>query len=138
MIDTKNFQPLNVEENGNKKRGVGKGVLTIICSKNGKRLLISKELEEILELTHTVKLGFIGKNLVLGKHLPGDSNVFSLKRQGKKQVIYSAEAIRVIAQMQNISFEKKVSHTWYFPKVDEYENSPVAIFEPEGGDNCEA
>ena len=82
MIDTKNFQPLNLEETGNKKHGGRKGVLTLICSKkNGKRLMISKELAETLGLTDTVKIGFIGNKLVLGKHLPGDSNEFSLKKQ---------------------------------------------------------
>ena len=137
MIDTKNFQPLNVEETGNKKHGGRKGVLTLICSKNGNRLMISKELAETLDLADTVKIGFIGENLVLGKHLPGDSNEFSLKKQGKKLIVYSAEAVRLIAQTQEISFENGVSFTWYKPKVDEYENSPAVIFEPEGGDNRE-
>lgn len=138
MLDTKEFRPLSVEGKGNKKRGEHKGALTMICSKNGKRVMISKELAQTLELADVVKMGFIGKNLVLGKHLPGHSNEFSLKRQGGKGVIYSADVVRVIAQTQKISFKNTISFTWYNPKVDEYENSPVAIFEPEGGDDCEA
>ena len=137
MLDTKNFQPLNVEKNGNKKHGGRKGVLTLICSKNGKRLMISKELAETLDLVDTVKIGFINDQLVLGKQLPGESNLFSLKKQGEKLIIYSAEVVRLIAQTQKLFFENRVSFTWYEPEVDEYENSPVAIFKPEGGDNRE-
>ncbi len=137
MIDTKNFQPLNLEETGNKKHGGRKGVLTLICSKkNGKRLMISKELAETLGLTDTVKIGFIGNKLVLGKHLPGDSNEFSLKKQGKKLVVYSAEVVQKIVKTLDLEFNGKVSKTWYKPLLDEHDNSPVAILEAEGGDNC--
>ena len=136
MIDTKNFQPLNLEETGNKKHGGRKGVLTLICSKkNGKRLMISKELAETLGLTDTVKIGFIGSKLVLGKHLPGDSNEFSLKKQGKKLVVYSAEVVQKIVKTLDLEFNGKVSKTWYKPLLDEHDNSPVAILEAEGGDN---
>lgn len=135
MIDTKNFQPLNVEETGNKKHGGRKGVLTMICSKNGKRLMISKELAETLGLTDTVKIGFISNKLVLGKHLPGDSNEFSLKKQGKKLVVYSAEVVQKIVKTLDLEFNGKVSKTWYKPLLDEHDNSPVAILEAEGGDN---
>ncbi|WP_418539319.1 hypothetical protein [Massilistercora timonensis] len=136
MIDTKNFQPLNLEETGNKKHGGRKGVLTLICSKkNGKRLMISKELAETLGLTDTVKIGFIGNKLVLGKHLPGDSNEFSLKKQGKKLVVYSAEVVQKIVKTLDLEFNGKVSKTWYKPLLDEHDNSPVAILEAEGGDN---
>ncbi len=136
-MDLGKFTPLDVADKEKKKRGGRKGALTIICSKNGNRLMISKELAEILDLTSAVKMGFIDKDLVLGKCLPGNSNEFSLKKQGEKLIVYSAEAVRLIAQTQQISFENCVSFTWYEPLLDDYENSPVAIFKPEGGDNCE-
>ena len=136
MLDTKNFQPLNVDERGNKKHGGRKGVLTLICSKkNGKRLMISKELAETLELTDTVKIGFIGNQLVLGKRLPGDLNEFSLKKQGKKLVVYSAEVVQKIVKILDLELNGKVSKTWYKPLLDEHDNSPVAIFEAEGRGN---
>lgn len=137
MIDTKNFQPLNVEKTGNKKHGGRKGVLTLICSKNGNRLMISKELAETLGLEDAVKLGFISNQLVLGKHLPGESNQFSLKKQGGKLIVYSAEVVQKIVKTLDLEFEGKVSQTWYKPSLDEHDNSPVAIFKPEGGDNRE-
>lgn len=138
MQDLDKFVPLVVEKSY-KKGGGRRGSLTIICSKkNGKRLVLSPELLDMLELKdNVVQLGFIGKALLLGSKLPGTGTNFELKRQGKKAVLYSAEVVRVIAQMQKIPFENHVSFTWYKPKVDEYENSPVVIFEPEGGDNCE-
>ena len=137
MIDTKNFQPLNVEETGNKKHGGRKGVLTMICSKNGKRLMISKELAETLGLTDTVKIGFISNKLVLGKHLPGDSNEFSLKKQGKKLVVYSAEVVHTVAEKQQLDFTDKVAFTWYKPTIDECDGVAVALFNPEVHDDEE-
>lgn len=137
MIDTKNFQPLNVEETGNKKHGGRKGVLSLICSKNGNRLMISKELAETLGLTDTVKIGFIGENLVLGKHLPGDSNEFSLKKQGKKLIVYSAEVVHTVAEKQQLEFTNKVAFTWYKLTIDEYDGVAVALFNPEVHDDEE-
>ncbi len=137
MLDTKNFQPLNVEKNGNKKHGGRKGVLTMICSKNGKRLMISKELAETLGLTDTVKIGFISNKLVLGKHLPGDSNEFSLKKQGKKLVVYSAEVVHTVAEKQQLDFTDKVAFTWYKLTIDEYDGVAVALFNPEVHDDEE-
>lgn len=130
-MEMNNFLPLNVTERC-KTRGNSKGSLTMICSnKNGKRLIISEELAQILELDGSVQIGFVEDNLVLGKHLPGDGNGFLLKRQGKKPVIYSAELVHAIAEKQQIDFANTVSHTWYNPIMDEYENIPVVLFNPE-------
>ena len=97
--------------------------------------MISKELAETLGLTDTVKIGFIGNKLVLGKCLPGDSNEFSLKKQGKKLVVYSAEVVHTVAEKQQLDFTDKVAFTWYKPTIDEYDGIAVAILEAEGGDN---
>lgn len=137
MMDMKNFIPAEkTVTRGGKNRK--KGSMTMICSeKNGKRLMISENLADTLRLKDMVKIGFIGKELLLGITLPGERNEYKLKRQGKKLVIYSSELISLIAECQGINFKDKVSHTWYKAKIDEHEKLPVAIFEPEGGDNCE-
>lgn len=125
------FTPLHVMKKTSKRNG-NRGSLTMICSKNnGKRLMISEELAEVLGLTDTVKIGFIGDSLVLGKHLPGDENEFLLKKQAKKWVIYSAELVRIITEKQQLDFNAKVSHTWYKPIMDEHEGVPVVLFNPE-------
>lgn len=125
------FIPLYVEKTTLRRSG-RKGSLTMICSaKHGKRLMLSEELAETLELSGTVQIGFIGNQLVMGKHLPGNGSEFQLRRQGKKLIIYSAELIHIIAERQQIDFTDTVSHTWYTPIVDEYENIPVALFDPE-------
>lgn len=133
MIDVSKFSAVEVEIS-KRHQGGQKGSLTMICSKeNGKRLMLSEELAETLGLSGTVRIGFIGNQLVLGKKLPGDGNEFSLKEQGKKLIIYSAELVRIIAEKQQIVFGKRVSHTWYKPIVDDYEGTPVVLFNPEVG-----
>ena len=135
MLNLDEFSPLDVA-NGEKKRGGRKGALTMICSeKNGKRLLLSAELVETLDLGegHSLRMGFIGKKLVLAKKLPGEADCFELKKAGKKYAIYSSELVHEISRVQGISFERKVSFTWYSPIVDEIEGEiPVVLFDPEG------
>lgn len=132
-LDT--FLPLDVADKENKKRGGRKGALTMICSeKNGKRLMLSAELVETLDLgdKHIVQMGFDGDKLVIAKKLPGEKNYFELKKSGRKYVIYSAEAVNKITEVQKLSFEKHVSFTWYEPEVDELDGVPVVLFAPEG------
>lgn len=131
MVDMTNFIPADQSvTRGGKSRK--KGSMTIICSaKNGKRLTISENLADILHLKDTVKIGFIGKQLLLGTSLPGEKNEYELKQLGKKFVVYSSELISLIAERQGIDFTNRVSHTWYKPIVDEVENNTIVIFEPE-------
>ena len=121
MINLDKFVPLDVADK-KKKRGGRKGALTMICSeKNGKRLMLSAELVETLDLgeEQSVQMGFIGKKLVLAKTLPGEANRFELKKAGKKYAIYSSDLVHEISIVQEISFERTVSYTWYKPVIDE-------------------
>ena len=138
MFNPDKFTPVSVDNHNAKRKGGGEGALTIINTQNnGKRLMLSEKLVKTLEIEGDKKLqvGFVEKALVLGKKLPGSGSQFELKRLGKKYVIYCAELIRQISNIQGLSFEKGVSYTWYSPSVDEYEGNPIVIFEPEGGEN---
>lgn len=133
-MDFSKFVALNPSKEGNRRY---KGVLTLVSSKkNGKRLMLSTELVETLQLgdEKAVMLGFVDKALVMGARLPGKSYAFPLKKMGRKYVLYSVSVVREISRIQNINFDTKVSHTWYSSKIDEYEGSPIAIFEPEEGE----
>lgn len=134
-MDLHDFVPLDVADKERKKGGGKKGALTMICSKkNGKRLLLSAEVVETLDLgdERIVRMGFKGKKLVMSKKLPGESNYFSLKKSGKKFAIYSAEAVNEISRVQQLLFDDRVSFTWYEPEVDELDGVPVVLFAPEG------
>lgn len=134
MVNMEQFIPADKSvTRGGKNRK--KGSLTIINSaNNGRRLIISEDVVEILKLKETVKIGFIGKQLLLGTTLPGEKNEYELRKQGKKKVVYSAELISLITEYQGINFANAVSHTWYSPSVDEVNDTPVVIFDPEGGE----
>ena len=134
-MDLHDFVPLDVADKEKKKGGGKKSALTMICSKkNGKRLLLSAEVVETLDLgdERIVRMGFKGKKLVMSKKLPGESNYFSLKKSGKKFAIYSAEAVNEISRVQQLLFDDRVSFTWYEPEVDELDGVPVVLFAPEG------
>lgn len=137
MVNMEQFIPADKSvTRGGKNRK--KGSLTIINSaNNGKRLIISEDVVEILKLKETVKIGFIGKQLLLGTTLPGEKNEYELRKQGKKSVVYSAELVGLITEVQGINFADRVSHTWYHPILEEIDDVPAVIFEPEGGEENE-
>ena len=134
MFDKELFQPLNNSDGGNKVGTRKKGLLTLINSrKNGKRLVLSQQLIEMLELPDdNIQLGFMKKVLVLGRKLPKVESSFKLKYQGKKAIIYSTEIVHEITEHQEIDFTSRVSHTWYKPIVEEFEGNPIIMFEVEG------
>ena len=141
MLNLDKFVLLDVADK-EKKRGGRKGALTMICSeKNGKRLMLSAELVETLDLgeEQSVQMGFIGKKLVLAKTLPGEANRFELKKAGKKYAIYSSDLVHEISRVQEISFERTVSFTWYKPVIDETEDGvPVVLFDEGEGESNES
>lgn len=60
------------------------GLLSIIYSKNGTRLSLSKDLNEELNEPTTVQFGLIGSEFIVGEALGEEFTDYSLKKQGAK------------------------------------------------------
>lgn len=138
MTNLANFQPLNVATNSRKRGGGKKGSLTMINSKNGKRLEFSNELIETLDINdNTVQIGFSDTAVIFGTNLPGTDNRFVFRGSENQKIVYCTAAVEEITRVQDIHFDGKTSFTWYKPIVDEYEGRPIVMFEREEGDSDE-
>ncbi len=106
-----------------------KGYCTLVCSsKNGKRLVFSKNLSETLELEDMVKVAFDGKGgLWVGRDLPGITESFHLKDStSEKKVIYRASLIQKIIKELKIDLAEKVSVTFYGLQLENWEGHAIA------------
>lgn len=136
MKAIQNFTPLNVATTSRKRGGGKKGSLTMINSKNGKRLEFSNELIETLDINdNTVQIGFSDNIVIFGTNLPGTDNRFVFRGSEKQKIIYCTAAVEEITRVQDIHFGDGVSFTWYKPIVDEYEGRPIVMFEREEGEH---
>lgn len=127
MIDMKKLSALKTEvkiRDDSKERG--KGVLTIVYSKNGKRIEILEPLVKELQLETTVQFGIIDKGLVIGERLPGIQQVITLKNSGKKKVIYSSDLVREIIKELGLDFNNRVSLTLSGVELQECEGKMIA------------
>lgn len=134
MLKETHFIPLCIKQNNKNYNGKKGGILTAILSKNGKRLMLSPYLAEVLKLDGTVQIGFEDKSILLGKHLSDKCSDFKLKMVGKKKVLYSANAVETIASRLELDFTQGCSYTFYDVKLEEDGEYTIARFSKEADD----
>lgn len=124
-MDLSNIREVKASQN-NRSRKEG-GVMTVIYSqKNGKRIEFKKEFLQELSIENELKVAFDEENLYIGRDLPNISKTFSLKSQGKKAVIYSAQLAEEIIQTLRLKLDGKVSVTLTEFELDECNGVMVA------------
>ena len=75
--------------------GTREGGVTFIYHKNGKRIMFSKRILEMLGNPQRVKFGFVKEYLII---IPSDSEGFLLKKMNKQNVIYNADLIKEVLE----------------------------------------
>ena len=93
------------------KRFGDAGILSVVNSKNGTRLSLSKELYEKIEFPDSVQFGFIENELIVGKTIGDDYTNYDLKSQGAKQIIYCKELISQVTESYSLDFSDRSSIT---------------------------
>ncbi|MCM3116314.1 hypothetical protein M3610_13495 [Neobacillus sp. MER 74] len=126
VIDLNSFS--SSKSNGINSRYVGAGVITIINSeRNGKRIILSKELMEELLEPELVQIAFSSNEIAIGEEIPNNDHHFNVRKNGAKGVIYSAGLIQEITGLFNLDFSNKVSVTFYQVRYFTQGTSKVAI-----------
>lgn len=118
--------------NANKK----KGVFQLVCSKNGKRLVIKKELAEQLKLKDTVQFAYPmepeDQVLLIGDRLPVLGERYSLKVHKNGDLIcYNTALVRAMVERFKLPIEERSSFTFYDLTLDEYDGSVIAHLDME-------
>ena len=108
---TLSFESIRASVTNPVKRFGDAGILSIVNSKNGTRLALSKELYDKLDLPDSVQFGFIENELIVGKTIGDDYTNYDLKSQGAKQIIYCKELIAQVTESYSLDFSNRSSIT---------------------------
>lgn len=126
QVNLADFIPSNCK--GVSKATSTAGVLTIVNSKrNGKRVVLSKELMAELNEPEEVQISYGSDAIAIGADIPSNDNFFTLKTQKAKFVIYSSELVNEITVLYALKFEGNVSQTFYQVQYQGEGTSRVAI-----------
>lgn len=108
-----NIKPINAVQ----KRVTGSsgeaGYITIVYSqKNGKRVLLAKEVVEKLELEDKVFIFAVEDKIAFSKNdISGVGKEFRLKECRGRKVIYCGSLVEELTEKFNLTFENRVCHT---------------------------
>lgn len=140
-VDLNQFSFIETKVN---KKTVGtknKGIATIVNAeaKNcGSRLVISKELEESLNLKGQLQIAIAndGNSIMLGESIDKTKPLYSLRREKKdkassRYVLYGKDIIMELTDKLHLDFSNSVSYTFYDVELVEINDTLVAILKKE-------
>ena len=124
-IDLDSFKP---SESKSIKKGIAEaGVMSIINSKTGKRIIVSNEIMEKLNKPERIVMSFSEDKIAIGEQLPNNYNYINIKVLKSKGVIYSAGIVKEITDLYKLDFSNKTSITFFDVEYVKYEENVVAI-----------
>ena len=124
-IDLDSFKP---SESKSINKGIAEaGVMSIINSKTGKRIIVSNEIMEKLNKPERIVMSFSGDKIAIGEQLPNNDNYINIKVLKSKGVIYSAGIVKEITDLYKLDFSNKTSITFLDVEYVKYEDNVVAI-----------
>ena len=124
-VDLDSFKP---SESKSINKGIAEaGVMSIINSKTGKRIIVSNEIMEKLNKPERVVMSFSEDKIAIGEQLPNNYNYINIKVLKSKGVIYSAGIVKEITDLYKLDFSNKTSITFLDVEYVKYEENVVAI-----------
>lgn len=88
------------------------GVMSVINSKNCKRVVLDSNVIYKLNNPKTISISFSDDSLAIAERLPNNDNLLKLKSIGKKEVIYSSRLVSEITDKYSLDFSNRVSITF--------------------------
>ena len=109
------FSKLELSKSASKSKwNAGPGVLSVINSKsNSKRVSLSKDIMEYLDIEEEIQIGFLDDKIIIGETLSEEDKSHRVRRSKHKGIIYSSELVQEISDRFNLDFEDRVSITFY-------------------------
>ena len=124
-VDLDSFKP---SESKSINKGIAEaGIMSIINSKTGKRIIVSREIMEKLNKPERVVMSFAVDKIAIGEQLPNNDNYINIKVLKSKGVIYSAGIVKEITDLYKLDFSNKTSITFLDVEYVKYEENVVAI-----------
>lgn len=88
------------------------GAMSVINSKNCKRIVLASDVIYKLNNPKTISISFSDDSLAIAERLPNNDNLLKLKSSGKKEVIYSSGLVSEITDKYGLDFSNRVSITF--------------------------
>ena len=124
-VDLDSFKPS--ESKTINKCSAEAGAMSVINSKTGKRIIVSREIMEKLNKPERVVMSFAVDKIAIGEQLPNNDNYINIKVLKSKGVIYSAGIVKEITDLYKLDFSNKTSITFFDVEYVKYEENVVAI-----------
>ncbi|MDC0765259.1 hypothetical protein POF51_31575 [Brevibacillus sp. AG] len=108
--DLSEFTPSVCEQTG---RTVGQsGVMSVVNSKNGVRVALSKELIERLGHPKTIQIGFSDHLIAISENLGDRYTSYTMQKSGPKSIIYRSKLVKQITEKYRLDFSNRTSVTF--------------------------
>lgn len=88
------------------------GAMSVINSKNGRRIVLAKDVMNKLNNAEELSMSFSGNSIAVAERLPNNDNSLKVKRSGNKGVIYSAGLVSEITDKYGLDFRNRTSITF--------------------------
>lgn len=119
---------LDVESECRSRKNSESGVISIVNTPdNGKRISLSKELMNKLEISNSAQIRMSDDCLLIAKQIKGSKKSFVVRKNGNKGAIYAADLIQEISKKFKLDYSTRTTIT--FPKVEyhSYDNGLIAL-----------
>lgn len=88
------------------------GAMSLINSKNGRRISLSKDVMNELNNAEELSISFSDDSIAVAERLPNNDNSLKVNRSGNKGVIYSAGLVSEITDKYGLDFSNRTSITF--------------------------
>lgn len=107
------------------------GVCTIVNSKqNGnKRIVLSSKVLDEIGNPIEVEVGIMPNGIAISSSLPIETNVFQVRKQGAKKVIYSGALVAELTNEFNLDYSTRTSITFNQVRYEKVEGNIVAVIQ---------
>ncbi|WP_342476492.1 hypothetical protein NYE24_19710 [Paenibacillus sp. FSL H7-0350] len=122
-----NFRPVQSKQHGTRASGEP-CVLTVVNTKSsGKRITLSGDLIEKTGSSTAIQIAVNDEGIAIGGELPDNDTYFTLRKIGRKGVVYSTELVDEITALFELDFSERSSISFYDVSYLSVEDTEVAF-----------
>lgn len=105
----------------------GGGDFSIVNNRNGRRIVLSKKVLEILGKPETVQFCYTEREIVFGSLINEQTHSFKINYSGSKGIIYSRELVDEITENFSLDFSKRTMYTFSKAKLKTIDDKLLAM-----------
>ncbi len=103
------------------------GVMSVINSKNSRRITLDKDVMSELSNPEMISISFSDDSMAIAEKLPNNDNLLKVRKSGGKGVIYSAGLVSEITNKYMLDFSNRTSITFSDVEYIQHNGFTIAI-----------